>query len=443
MSSSQQAQQLLFESRSLYQSKAALAKGKWRAVNLPEPNPKSRLAYVGPTQLHYHHHDFDEHLLHPTDDSDLADPFSDAYNLTNPYSFDRERPSPRLSAVSPFRDDAVDLISITSDSLIRQASPPPLLEAVDSSNNFELKSKGKKDKSKKLKKSRRVASPDPVSRFSLITTGSAATSHKTKTSNRTSKTKSTYKVDSASFKSGSNGSNSAASKKSKDSKGSNGAKSSHKGSSKSGSSTTTVGDLVAFFRHFLPFQSGKSNYVKIQDVVIPTSQICVRKSGVRFLQNLPPDQYKYLEWILQEVYTKNGVKNLGRLEEIDDILQAALRGQIKTAKRPWNSGNRESYVEHVASIYAKLFRKLATYENAPVCRKNYMKKLGEKVKATKRNDKKRERKIVENGKIVAVVEEDAESEEEIEEKKHETEPGMELEGRRPRCEVPNQIMEFF
>ncbi|KAF3920448.1 hypothetical protein ABW20_dc0105122 [Dactylellina cionopaga] len=127
-------------------------------------------------------------------------------------------------------------------------------------------------------------------------------------------------------------------------------------------------------RLFFCFLSSRPKYTKIQHLVIPTSQVCVDSKALRFLQSLPREHFHLLTYIVQEVFTDDGVKVLGRIPDYDDLIEAALKGQIRTAERPWVRVEREGYVEHVAGLYARLLRKMGSYERAPVCEKVYGKK---------------------------------------------------------------------
>ncbi|KAK6529633.1 hypothetical protein TWF281_008799 [Arthrobotrys megalospora] len=124
--------------------------------------------------------------------------------------------------------------------------------------------------------------------------------------------------------------------------------------------------------------STRPTYTQIQGLIIPTSQICVDTKALRFLQSLPRQEFLLLTYLVQEVFTDDGVKVLGRIPEYDGLIEKALRGQIRTVKRPWTSSEREGFVEHTAGLYARLLRKLETYEKAPMCKKVYGRKFGGK-----------------------------------------------------------------
>ncbi|KAK6511504.1 hypothetical protein TWF481_000419 [Arthrobotrys musiformis] len=117
--------------------------------------------------------------------------------------------------------------------------------------------------------------------------------------------------------------------------------------------------------------STRPKYTKIQHLVVPTQQICVDSRALRFLQSLTRQDFLLLSYIVQEVFTDDGVKVLGRISEYDGLIESALRGQIRTTRRPWTSSEREGYVEHTAGLYARLLRRLGVYEKAPMCEKTY------------------------------------------------------------------------
>ncbi|KAK6354173.1 hypothetical protein TWF730_008586 [Orbilia blumenaviensis] len=121
--------------------------------------------------------------------------------------------------------------------------------------------------------------------------------------------------------------------------------------------------------------STRPPYTKIQHLVVPTSQVCIDTRALRFLQALPRQEFLLLNYIVQEVFTKDGVKVLGKISEYDELIESALTGQIRTVRRPWTTGEREGYVEHTAGLYAKMLRKLGTYEKSPMCEKEYGKKF--------------------------------------------------------------------
>ncbi|KAF3132818.1 importin-alpha export receptor [Orbilia oligospora] len=134
--------------------------------------------------------------------------------------------------------------------------------------------------------------------------------------------------------------------------------------------------FLSFFpRIFFCCISTRPSYTRIQHLIIPTSQVCVDTRALRFLQSLPRQEFLLLNYIVQEVFTEDGVKILGRISDYDTLIENALTGQIRTVKRPWTAGEREGYVEHTAGLYARLLRKLGTYEKSPMCEKVYGKKL--------------------------------------------------------------------
>ncbi|KAF3925036.1 hypothetical protein AA313_de0205346 [Arthrobotrys entomopaga] len=133
--------------------------------------------------------------------------------------------------------------------------------------------------------------------------------------------------------------------------------------------------LHALFPCFL---STRPKYTKIQHLVIPTSQICVDSRSLRFLQTLPQEQFHLLNYIVQEVFTDDGVKLLGRIPDYDDLIEKGLKGVVRTAERPWVNVQREGYVESLAGLYARLLRKLGTYERAEVCERVYERKYRKK-----------------------------------------------------------------
>ncbi|KAF3935589.1 hypothetical protein ABW19_dt0203790 [Dactylella cylindrospora] len=138
---------------------------------------------------------------------------------------------------------------------------------------------------------------------------------------------------------------------------------------------TTSSGPCFFLRLFFCCISTRPRYTRIQHLVIPTSQVCVDKKALRFLQSLSREDFRRLQYIVQEVFTDEGVKVLGRIPDHDKLIEAALKGQIWTKSRPWSPQTRESYVEHVAGLYARLLRKLGTYDKAPSCEGMYRKKL--------------------------------------------------------------------
>ncbi|KAF3213873.1 hypothetical protein TWF679_005187 [Orbilia oligospora] len=134
--------------------------------------------------------------------------------------------------------------------------------------------------------------------------------------------------------------------------------------------------FLSFFpRIFFCCISTRPSYTRIQHLVIPTSQVCVDTRALRFLQSLPRQEFLLLNYIVQEIFTEDGVKILGRISDYDTLIENGLTGQIRTVKRPWTAGEREGYVEHTAGLYARLLRKLGTYEKSPMCEKVYEKKL--------------------------------------------------------------------
>ncbi|EPS41081.1 hypothetical protein H072_5034 [Dactylellina haptotyla CBS 200.50] len=130
-------------------------------------------------------------------------------------------------------------------------------------------------------------------------------------------------------------------------------------------------------RLFFCCLSTRPKYTKIQHLVIPTSQVCVDSRALHFLQDLSGEEFQLLQYIVQEVFTDDGAEVLGRIPDYDDLIEAALKSQIRTAERPWVNVHREGYVEHVAGLYARLLRKLGTYERAPMCEKVYDRKYRE------------------------------------------------------------------
>ncbi|KAK6334900.1 hypothetical protein TWF718_010344 [Orbilia javanica] len=124
--------------------------------------------------------------------------------------------------------------------------------------------------------------------------------------------------------------------------------------------------------------STRPSYTQIQHLVIPTSQVCISTRPLQFLQSLPRQEFLILNYMVQEVFTDDGVKVLGRIPDYDFLIENALKGQIRTAKRPWTAKEREGYVEHTAGLYARLLRKLETYEKAPMCEVVYGKKIERK-----------------------------------------------------------------
>ncbi|KAF3925675.1 hypothetical protein ABW21_db0209329 [Orbilia brochopaga] len=115
----------------------------------------------------------------------------------------------------------------------------------------------------------------------------------------------------------------------------------------------------------------RPKYTKIQHIVLPTTQVCVDARALRFLQSLPRDEFQLLEYIVQEVFTDDGTTVLSRIPDYDSLIEAALKGQINLLSRPWERETRERYVEYVAAMYARLLRKMGTYERAPTCEAVY------------------------------------------------------------------------
>ncbi|KAK6541748.1 hypothetical protein TWF694_007537 [Orbilia ellipsospora] len=135
--------------------------------------------------------------------------------------------------------------------------------------------------------------------------------------------------------------------------------------------------LHALFPCFL---STRPKYTKIQHLIIPTSQICINAHSLRFLQLLPREKFHLLNYIVQEVFTDDGVKVLGRIPDYDDLIEKGLKGVVKTAERPWVNVQREGYVESLAGLYARLLKKMGTYERAQVCERVYERKYRKKGK---------------------------------------------------------------
>ncbi|KAK6349793.1 hypothetical protein TWF696_006067 [Orbilia brochopaga] len=115
----------------------------------------------------------------------------------------------------------------------------------------------------------------------------------------------------------------------------------------------------------------RPRYTKIQHIVLPTAQVCVDTRALNFLQSLPPDEFQLLEYMVQEVFTADGAAVLSRIPDYDKLIESALKGQINMTARPWDRKTREQYVEHVGAMYARLLRKMGTYEQAPMCEAVY------------------------------------------------------------------------